>query len=207
MKQAPISTAVAVLVGLVVLLGAFFVIPGLQPVRTMLLDWAVILASVATAVSVLYLIFGVHWKNLSKTPQNRWYSVALIMAFLATATTGFLLGLDNPDFQRVVTSIQMPVEASLMGVLAITLIVASFRLLKRRSRLMGIIFFIAVIVFLVANSGLVALFSGEPLIKELLSAIHILPDAGARGLLLGIALGSLMAGIRIFLGSDRPYSR
>ncbi len=207
MKQAPISTAVAVLVGLVVLLGAFFVIPGLQPVRAMLLDWAVILAGVATAVSVLYLIFGVHWKNLSKTPQNRWYSVALIMAFLATATTGFLLGLDNPDFQRVVTSIQMPVEASLMGVLAITLIVASFRLLKRRSRLMGIIFFIAVIVFLVANSGLVALFSGEPLIKELLSAIHILPDAGARGLLLGIALGSLMAGIRIFLGSDRPYSR
>ncbi len=207
MKQAPISTAVAVLVGLVVLLGAFFVIPGLQPVRAMLLDWAVILAGVATAVSVLYLIFGVHWKNLSKTPQNRWYSVALIMAFLATATTGFLLGLDNPDFQRVVTSIQMPVEASLMGVLAITLIVASFRLLKRRSRLMGIIFFIAVIVFLVANSGLVALFSGEPLIKELLSAIHILPDAGARGLLLGVALGSLMAGIRIFLGSDRPYSR
>jgi len=207
MKQAPISTAVAVLIGLVVLLGAFFVIPGLQPVRAMLLDWAVILAGVATAVSVLYLIFGVHWKNLSKTPQNRWYSVALIMAFLATATTGFLLGLDNPDFQRVVTSIQMPVEASLMGVLAITLIVASFRLLKRRSRLMGIIFFIAVIVFLVANSGLVALFSGEPLIKELLSAIHILPDAGARGLLLGIALGSLMAGIRIFLGSDRPYSR
>lgn len=207
MKQAPISTAVAVLVGLVVLLGAFFVIPGLQPVNAMLLDWAVILAGVATAVSVLYLIFGVHWKNLSKTPQNRWYSVALIMAFLATATTGFLLGLDNPDFQRVVTSIQMPVEASLMGVLAITLIVASFRLLKRRSRLMGIIFFIAVIVFLVANSGLVALFSGEPLIKELLSAIHILPDAGARGLLLGIALGSLMAGIRIFLGSDRPYSR
>lgn len=207
MKQAPISTAVAVLVGLVVLLGAFFVIPGLQPVRAMLLDWAVILAGVATAVSVLYLIFGVHWKNLSKTPQNRWYSVALIMAFLATVTTGFLLGLDNPDFQRVVTSIQMPVEASLMGVLAITLIVASFRLLKHRSRLMGIIFFIAVIVFLVANSGLVALFSGEPLIKELLSAIHILPDAGARGLLLGIALGSLMAGIRIFLGSDRPYSR
>ena len=33
-----------------------------------------------------------------------------------------------------------------------------------------------------------------------------LPVAGARGILLGIALGSLTAGLRILMGADRPYS-
>jgi hypothetical protein len=31
--------------------------------------------------------------------------------------------------------------------------------------------------------------------------------AGARGILLGVALGAIATGLRILLGSDRPYSR
>jgi hypothetical protein len=35
--------------------------------------------------------------------------------------------------------------------------------------------------------------------------LRLLPLAGARGLLLGIGLASLTAGLRILFGADRPY--
>jgi hypothetical protein len=39
-----------------------------------------------------------------------------------------------------------------------------------------------------------------------LRAITLVPaTAGARGLLLGVALGAIATGLRVFLGFDRPY--
>jgi hypothetical protein len=36
--------------------------------------------------------------------------------------------------------------------------------------------------------------------------IHVPGMAGIRGLLLGVALGTVITGIRVLLGSDRPHS-
>jgi hypothetical protein len=36
--------------------------------------------------------------------------------------------------------------------------------------------------------------------------VERLPVAGGRGILIGIALASLTAGLRVLLGADRPYS-
>jgi hypothetical protein len=68
------------------------------------------------------------------------------------------------------------------------------------------VFFISVLLFLLLNSGLLTSQVGNPIIDQLLAALRLLPVAGGRGILLGIALGSLMAGLRILLGADRPYS-
>jgi hypothetical protein len=42
-------------------------------------------------------------------------------------------------------------------------------------------------------------------VKEIVSVLNRLPVAGGRGILLGIALGSLVAGLRVLMGADRPY--
>jgi hypothetical protein len=70
---------------------------------------------------------------------------------------------------------------------------------------MGFCFFIAVIIFLLLNSGVLSFLSGIPPLQELVSGVSQVPIAGARGILIGVALGSLLTGIRIWLGSDRPY--
>jgi hypothetical protein len=45
-----------------------------------------------------------------------------------------------------------------------------------------------------------------PLIGEIRSWIVSVPAlGGARGILLGIALGTIATGLRILMGSDRPY--
>ncbi|MCX6053496.1 MAG: hypothetical protein NTZ74_01000 [Chloroflexi bacterium] len=204
--RSPLSILVAVVVGIVILVGYFFPSPLISEIRTPLLDWAVTLAGVASLVAILNLIFGVHWKRLRESDGVNVFSVVVIMAFLLTLGAGILLGPSNSGFQKVVTAIQVPIETSLMAVLAITMSYSSLRFLKRQRNTMGLVFFISVILFLVINSGVMAFSSDIPLLPLLLSGFHKVPEAGARGILLGIALGSLATGVRILIGSDRPYS-
>jgi hypothetical protein len=129
----------------------------------------------------------------------------VILAFLLTLTAGIFFGPSNPGFQKVVTHIQVPIESGLMAVLAITLSYSSISFLKRQRNWMGMVFFLSVITFLVLNSGILAFASDIPILRDILTGFHQVPVAGARGILLGIALGSLATGIRILIGSDRPY--
>ena len=92
-----------------------------------------------------------------------------------------------------------------MALLAVTLTFASLKLLQRQRNWMGIIFFFTVIIFLILNSGLFSFTDNIPILRNMLSGLQMIPTAGARGILLGVALGSLATGIRILIGADRPY--
>lgn len=203
--RSPVSTSVAIAVGLVVLLGYFIPLQILLDVRAVLLGWAVALAGTAVVVAVINLLVA-HWRKLQDPRQRNPFSPVLLIACLVTFTSGLVLGPANSAFQRVVTHIQIPVEASLMAVLAIVLTAASLRLLQRKKGWIGYIFILSALVFLVIASGFLAIGQQIPILRDLLYALEQLPLAGARGILLGIALGGLTAGLRILLGADRPYS-
>lgn len=205
--KSPVSTVVAILVGLVILAAYFIPSPLLQNIQANLLDWAVTLAGIAALVAIFQLVFRVHLKRLlnSSTPGN-FSSVVVILGFLLTFLLGLVLGPANAQFQKFIQSVQVPIEASLMALLVVTLVFASMRLMQRRKSWMGWLFLFSTLVFLVLYSGILDSLAPSPIITQLVSALQRLPIAGARGLLLGIALGSLTAGLRILLGSDRPYS-
>ncbi len=203
--RAPLSTAIAIAAGIVVLLGYFLPVPELKMIRSMLIDWAVIVAGIAGLIAIIHLV-KVHIKKLSSEQNRDYYSLITLIAFFFTLAAGLLLSPSDQRFQQVVTSIQVPVEASLMGVLAISLTYASIRLFQRRKGWMPIIFAVSAVVFLILASGFLSIADQVPLVKTLMSALNMLPVAGARGILLGIALGSLTTGLRILLAADRPYS-
>jgi hypothetical protein len=204
--KSPLSVLVAILSGLLVLAGYFFPFPALIAIRTPMLDWAVTLAGIAGLVAIINLIVGVHLKRLREAGSKRFFSVVVIITFLIVAAFGFYLGPADQNFQKVVTAIQTPIETSLMALLAITLTYSSLKMLQRQRNWMGLVFFLSVILFLVINSGVLAFSAEIPLLQDLLSGFHHIPAAGARGILLGIALGSLATGVRILIGSDKPYS-
>jgi len=197
---------IAVAAGLIVMIGYFFPHTGLEVIRTPLLNWAVTLSGVAGLVAILHLVFGIHWKRVHDNHARKSYSVILIAAFLLTVGAGIYLDPASEGFQKIVTRVQFPIEASLMAVLAITLVLASLKILQRHRNWMGFIFFLSVVLFLVFNSGVLAFTTEIPVLRDLLSAFNRVPVAGARGMLLGIALGSLGTGIRVLIGSDRPYN-
>ena len=203
----PIAAAIALIVGVLVLAGYFTDSTLVQSIRTPLLDWAVILAGVAGLIAIINLVFGVHMKRIREKAPHQGFSYVLILAFVVVFIFGILAGPNHPIVQRVVTNVQVPVEASLMGVLAITLAYASLKLLQGQRNAMGVTFFIATIFFLVINSGILSFSTEIPVLRWIVSAAHQLPVGGARGILLGIALGSLATGIRILIGADRPYNR
>src|SRR5512146_635519 len=132
--KAPLATAVAILIGLLVLVGYFVPIPILVTLRTVLLGWAVSLVAVATVVGILNLVRA-HWRKATRAPGKEGrdlYSAVFLVAFLLTIAAGVWLGPTSADFQQVVMSIQVPAEASLMALLAIVLAYASLRLLSQR---------------------------------------------------------------------------
>lgn len=204
--KSPLSVLVAILSGLLVLAGYFFPFPALIAIRTPMLDWAVTLAGIAGLVAIVNLIIGVHLKRLREAGPKRFFSIVVLITFLAVSVAGFYLGPTDTNFQKVVTAIQTPIETSLMALLAITLTFSSLKMLQRQRNWMGLVFFLSVILFLVINSGVLAFSAEIPVLQDLLSGFHQIPAAGARGILLGIALGSLATGVRILLGSDKPYS-
>lgn len=208
--RAPVWTAIAISVGIIVLLG-YFIPPEMTQftfiltLRSILVGWAVILAAVAALVGVLNL-FLVHVGRMTDKRNPDRYSILLVITFVLALGFGLYLSPADPSYQQVVTAIQVPVEASLMGLLAVTLTFASFRLFQRRKGLMAIVFAVSTFIFLLIGSGLLASLQNLPAVGDVLAFFQRLPVAGGRGILLGIALGSLTAGLRVLLGADRPYS-
>lgn len=204
--KSPISAAIAIVIGLVVLAGYFLKIPALVSARTLLLSWAVIIAAIATWIGVINL-FSVHVKKISTHKPDAPYSIVFILAFFLTlglGIAGMILPQPQSQLSQVVTAVQVPVEASLFAILTVTLVLASIRLLNRRHDPMSILFLVAIVVFLILSSGLLPLVN-IPALTQISAALNRLPLAGARGILLGVALGSLTTGLRIIIGADRPY--
>lgn len=202
----PVSAAIAIAVGIIILLGYFLVIPGLDSIRSIMLDWAVILAAVATWVGGVNLL-SVHGNKIARRHPDTPYSIVLIAAFIVTLLAGVWDMAAHPQFSlldQIVRSVQFPVEASLMALLTVSLAYASIRLLRRRRTFFTIAFFISTLLFLLLSSGLLSIID-SPVIPPVVAGLGRLPVAGARGILIGIALGSLTTGLRVLTGTDRPY--
>jgi hypothetical protein len=197
-----IALILAVISGLIVLLGYF--IPAIAPIQAIVLSWAIILAGAATLVGVLNLA-GVHGNKIARREKGGIYSAILLICMAATVLFGLLVGPDHPGMRLLVNSIIVPVEASLMALLAITLLYASIRLLRRRAGMMGIVFIATALLMMFASATLPL---GE--VGALNNFLrpwfqHVLALGGARGILLGVALGTLTTGLRVLFGVERPY--
>lgn len=203
--RAPLSTAIAIAAGGLTLLGLLVPVDPLIAIRTRLIEWVIVLAGIAGLVAIIHLL-SVHWRKLTARRNKNINSAFLLIAFVITFITGITLKPSHPTMQRIVTHIQIPIEASLMGVLAISLTVAAIRLFQKRGGWMSVLFAISAFVFLIIGSGFLSASANIPVLKDVLAAMNALPIAGARGILIGVALGSLTAGLRVLLGSDRPYS-
>jgi hypothetical protein len=199
--------AVVIGVGLIVLLGFFVDQPVILGIRRILISWAVLLSAAALVLG-LYNLLSVHWHKVSLQERGWPYSALLVLCFLVTLTLGLLFGPDYPVILMLFRYIQVPVEASLMALLAVSLTVAGFRLVARRRDLPSLIFaVVAFVVLLGTGPWLVGGGGGAyELVRDLRNWFaQVWAAGGARGVLLGVALGATLTGLRVLLGSDRPY--
>jgi hypothetical protein len=207
----PIFNAViAITAGVIVLFGYFINISGLDAFRSLLLKWAILLAGMAVIVGAFNLFF-VHLQKIRQQRPGAVYSVVLLVFFMMTFLIVIVLGVSNGSGELgvvlktgqdvLLNGIMVPTEISLLAILAVTLIYASVRLLRWRLDLKTILFVV---------TGLLVLLSTGPWpfigqVPFVGGFIQTFAAGGARGILIGVALGTLTTGLRILFGADRPY--
>ncbi len=210
------STIIALIAGWIVLIS--FVVPLILPqadmakalvgLRTILVNIAVIVAGMALLLGFARLL-NFHLRRMQQRKSG--YSlVALIMAiavFLALSAERLwnLLNANQPAASLPINNgifnyVIAPIQSSLGALLAIFLAAAAVRMAQRRRSWGTLWFLLSAIVVLLTQIPVTA---NSPLliIRQLFDA---LATGGLRGLLLGVALGTLAVAFRVLFAIDRP---
>ncbi len=212
-----LPTVITALAGLVVFLS--FLLPALTDWRASLVSIAVIIAAFAVVLGFVNLILGVHIQRI-RQGQGAFYSLSLILSAMLTLgvliAERLLLAADptHPVSTFIFNNIITPMQSSLGALLAVFLAVAAFRMLRRR-RTAGAVWFLlsALIVlmtqvplpFAINPDGSAANFLGQ-LFYSARNIVDALTAGGMRGLLLGVALGTIATAFRVLFFIDRPQS-
>ncbi len=209
-KWIPILTATVT--GVVVLLGYLY--PNrllvhyggrLTEWRDVLIEWAVIVAAFAFLLGV-FNILRVHGRRVSRRRQGWLYSLVLLLALLVALVVSFAPSSTMNPSELVFEHIIGPLGASLAALMVFTLTLAAFHLLRARRSPGAALFLFVVVVALLGSTPLVGL-PGTELLADIRDwLIHVPGMAGMRGLLLGVALGTVITGLRVLVASDRPHS-
>jgi hypothetical protein len=197
-----IAVGFAVIVGVIVLLGYFLPIKLLLDLRQLMVEWAGILAAVALLVGVSNL-FHVHLSKINASHGDSFYSYVLIISLTLTLILVGWFGPVHSVSKWIFYYIQIPIESSFMALLALILVYIIIRMFKRRLDHIALIFSFIVVFMLITSSLLLRELT---IFNDLRAWITQVPAvAGARGILIGVVLGVVAAGLRILMASDRPY--
>jgi hypothetical protein len=199
--------AIAFVVGLLTLVTLLL---GISPLSNVITNWASFLATIALLLGVLNLL-AVHLERTLS--QFNIYSGILVLSMLAVfglaVTDSELVGWTEDGLATTFNWIQAPLEAALASLLAFFLLIAGFRLLQRRRSVWSILFLATALFMLLSNALINAGIVPEQ-VSELLAQVRtaidgIVVTAGMRGILIGVAIGTIMISIRLLLGLERPY--
>jgi hypothetical protein len=199
--------AVAIGAGVLVLMGYFVDLPLIMEIRSSLMHWAVVLSAAAVFMGLLNLGM-VHWEKVNSQGGDWGYSAVLIISLVLTLILGLILGPDHRWMVLVFTHIQLPVEISLMAIMAVVLVMAGYRLIRQRRDMLSMVFMGAALIVLLGTLPWVV--QGDSVIVRMLGVVRawltqVWAVAGARGILIGVALGAAATGLRVLIGADRPY--
>jgi hypothetical protein len=198
-----LTRIIVLLIGLFVLAGYLFQ-SQLGPFLRMIFDWGILILGVAGLLGIGYLL-RMHLMRLTRKEKRSFFSIVVLAAFLITLVLGLVLTLQNTFYQELILNVQIPVEASLLSILAITMLYASLRVVKTQGwRPISIGYLAGALISLILNLSLIPV-GPNTILNTVIAFLRRLPLAGARGILIGMALGGIIVGLRVLLTIDRPY--
>lgn len=198
-----LSTVVAMAVGVLVLASFFVSSASVSAVSLYLIRTASVVAAFALIMGMVN-VFSVHFNKIYHQERGWGYSILLLVAMLATLGIGFLSG--GPasiQMQMLFDAVLFPLEATLFSLLAFFVVTAAYRAFRVRNFETALFVAFGLVVLLGQVPVGVRLWDQLPVVKDWVLDVPAL--AGARGILLGVALGSAATGLRVLLGIDRPY--
>lgn len=206
-----LTTALLTLAGLLLERQPVVLGGALAPWEPLIHEWSARLLQVFTvsvAVTILIGIFNlllVHSRRSARRQAGCGYSFIL---FLSAATVIALTWLERENLLTsgaawrllLLEQVQVTVESSLAALLLFGLVYGAWRVMALRVSGWGTLFVLTVLLVLAAALPLPELAPLVPL-RDWLLAVPV--NAGARGILLGIALATLVVGARVLIGQER----
>ena len=209
MPRAGVGAFVAFVVGLVALLSLllgdnpalFGEVAGSEELaRRLALPGDVLLRLVAIviALSIVIGIANLLYVHLGRLARGKFYSAVLLASFAFT----IYWHVTQKGDTSLLEAVQIPIESSLAALLFLSLALGGARVMHKRADVWGLLFVAVVLIVLLGSIPLAELAPVKAWSAWLL-AVPV--GAGARAILLGIALGTVVAGLRAVLGQDRSY--
>ena len=201
-----VATLIAMTVGALALLDFFVEAPPLDSVGTMLTDWLTIVMAFALVLGLWNLAHR-HGRKIVRRDSGWPYSLALLVSAAAVIFLGLRPGSAGPADAGVSWSyryVYSPLNATVFSLLAFFVGSAAYRAFRLRSRESAVLLVVGVLVLLGQVPLGFQIRPEIPLMKDWL--VQVAAVGGIRGMALGVALGTIAAGVRILLGQDRPYS-
>jgi hypothetical protein len=189
--------------GLLVLADFFVNAASIDALGLYLVRTASVVAAFALVLGVVN-VLTVHLNKIYSRDKGWGYSIVLLGALFFTLGVGFLTGGPaSMQMQDIFETVLFPLEATLFSLLAFFVVTAAYRAFRVKSFETGLFVVFGLIVLLGQVPVGAMLWSQFPVIKDWVLDVPAL--AGARGILLGVALGAAATGLRVLLGIDRPY--
>lgn len=125
-------------------------------------------------------------------------------AFIAVLILGLIKGPESAELNRVILFIQQTLESALAGLVCLSLIFAMYRLPSQAPTAMKSAFAAGLILFLLIYSGLPQMLHLSEQAEAVIEWIECIPRGAIFGLLIGIALGAAVTGLRFILSGKLP---
>jgi hypothetical protein len=193
------AIAIAISVGLFVLLDFFVQNAFIGALKFVFVRWAIIVAAFAMVLG-FFNVLTVHLNKILRFKQGWFYSIFLVLTMMVVLILGLIEGPQGSLTSRIFQYILFPIQATIFSLLAFFVASAAYRAFRVRNWESALLVISGVIVLL----GQIPLWGALTSSKEWI--LGVLSMAGSRGILLGAALGTVATGLRVLLGIDRPYS-
>lgn len=196
-----LTSAIASLAGIWILADFFVRNDVVDRVGGVLIEGAMVIGACALIAGVLNLL-SVHGGRMARRDKKWPRSFVLLLSLFIVLGMG-LAGITTPSFQWVFQYIYSPLQATIFSLLAFLIVTAACRALRVNGAEATVLLICSVFILIAQIPGIARLWSYLPLVRDWILGVPV--TAGMRGLILGVALGSITTGLRVLFWTDSPY--
>jgi hypothetical protein len=198
-----IPLAICLIMGILMIVLFFIPHPISLEGQNIIYKWVIVLMAFALVLAIGNLI-RFHGNKIKKKREGWPYSVVALASMVVMAVVGLVWGVESDSlYQRIFLNILAPLGATMFSLLAYYMASAAYRAFRAKSleaTLLLVSAFIVMIGFMPFGQYI------HPQFPAFAEWVMKVPNmASQRGILLGVAFGSIATALKIILGIERSW--